>query len=257
MTVLRCITWAREQRLARELPGPHGDALQTLSTYANADGECGASAKTIGRIIGYCRQEAQGLLTDLERMGLLHPAERRGRATIRRLRMDAPSPDQMQLDGAAAVAVASDLVVGPRRRQRAARSMSGSKASMSASGVSDVGSLGATQSIKSLEEEPPSPPLGSRLRDRGSYAVALREWSLRLMPGAGEEELALVREAVAMIRWRDRMGPSGPGAQPVSRSEIVEFIRSRRPDLLSGDEQHSLALSATTTIEEEGPRVAH
>lgn len=239
MTYQRYVTWAREQRRARKLPGPHGDALQTTATFANAEGECGASAALIGEIIGYCRQEAQGLLSDLTRMGLLHPPERRGRMTFRRLRLDAPSPDQLQIDAPEPPPVAR-LTVGPRRRQR-------NDLSLSASEVSGVGLNGVQCRVPGgdtksevTEEEPPTPCRTNRQRDRATYDVALRDWSLRVMPGAGEEELGAIREAMAMVRYRERVG--NPDAPPVSRREVLAYIRRHRPDI------------TVPTIEEEGPR---
>jgi hypothetical protein len=252
----RYVTWAREQRRARKLPGPHGDALQTTATFVNSEGECGASAATIGEIIGYCRQEAQGLLSDLTRMGLLHPPERRGRMTFRRLRMDAPSPDQLQFGSAETTPVAR-LTVGSRRRQRTGTSVSASEVSVSASEGSTVGSK-PTRSFKRTTEEPPSPPRGSRSRDRRDYDRAVRAWSLGLMPGASEEELGAVREALAMVRCRERVDPAAP---PVSRREVIDYIAATRPDsaaLIVDESQSSVpAVAAGVHSEEEGPRVDH
>lgn len=235
MSVLRCVTWAREQ--GTKLPGPHAHALLVASTYANAAGECAAAAETIGERIGYCRQEAQGLLGDLTKMGLLHPGERRGRQFIRRLRMDAPSPDQLQL--AAAAAPMTDLAVGSRRRQRASTTVSGS-------GLSGVGLEavhcrvpGGDTKYEVPTEEPPTPLPGGRARDRAAYGTALRDWSLRLLPGAGEEELGAIREAIAMVRYRDRIG--NPDAPPVSRQEILDYLREHRPDIVLPDSERSEA----------------
>lgn len=222
MTVLSCITWARDQRRARRLPSLHGDALLTLSTFANPDGECSPAVTTVAEILNCSRQHAQDVLRELERMGLLHEPERRGQApAVRRLRLDAPSPDQLELGGTPNVS--------PRRHRRP-RPMSPQTRPMSTKPPSNVAPRGDTK-YEVLEEEPPSPPEGKRERDRHAYDVAVRAWSLRLVPEAGEKELAAIREALARVRWRERMEPAAAVLHPVTRQEVIDYLAEYKPDL--------------------------
>lgn len=234
MTVLSCITWARDQRRARRLPSLHGDALLTLATFANPDGECSPAVSTVAEILNCSRQHAQDVLRELERMGLLHEPERRGQApAVRRLRLDAPSPDQLELGGTPNVS--------PRRHRRP-RPMSPQTRPMSTKPPSNVAPRGDTK-YEVLEEEPPYPPSGKRVRDRHDYDLAVREWSLRLMPGAGEEELAAIREALARVRWRERMDPAVAFSRPVARSEVIDYLAEHKPQMSVPEHEQ---LSATT-----------